>query len=606
MKKNIILLYIVYTIIIYLLFIIDISVLMYYIFWINNIFIYPLFWLWIKIIYYNRTVLLLLLFYYLIAKFTIKEQGYKYFYFFGLDVRYLRSIYLNYMWNITTYHIEIISIYLFFFIIIIPLYLYKKEILFLISSLLLFLFYLFKIVKNRLVYIDEHGNSKKKKIKLKPLILFPFFLLVFYKIFNYQYLKDISTIYLYMDIWTFDFLEWKIQMFNKATEKDYFSKTVGLKPKWIGDKINKKDYINNKYWEYLYKKKSKKLINELKFKLKKAKKKYYIYIKYYDKVLKIKKDILYKKKKVAYKSFFFKKKENINKFTKEFPYRKYIKNENPVVTQEKERERILHRTVFPGKLFQFSIKNYYVLNNVLKDLTFDKLYYQPFFDKKGLEKHLIYEKKNHFFFFIKDRIKAREDLLLYKEIVKEIKRNKMLFKKLKVQFLLLNHKTDKDYFFIKKTLNYLNFEKEENKKNNDSFLIKKIFNKSFFKDIKFLKKKDKLNMKLFLKKTKNDIIMKKKISQLSFFYNSKKYILNNDKIYDSKQKSYNNFSKNYIERSEMEKFDNKLLFNTVKKYNEEKTKSNWKSEFNKSFILKEKKGNLKPSDSPDLSRRNRK
>jgi hypothetical protein len=56
----------------------------------------------------------------------------------------------------------------------------------------------------------------------------------------------------------------------------------------------------------------------------------------------------------------------------------------------------------------------------------------------------------------------------------------------------------------------------------------------------------------------------------------------------------------------MEKFDNKLLFNTVKKYNEEKTKSNWKSEFNKSFILKEKKGNLKPSDSPDLSRRNRK
>jgi hypothetical protein len=48
------------------------------------------------------------------------------------------------------------------------------------------------------------------------------------------------------------------------------------------------------------------------------------------------------------------------------------------------------------------------------------------------------------------------------------------------------------------------------------------------------------------------------------------------------------------------------LFNTVKKYNEEKVKPNWKSDFNKSFVLKEKKDNLKFADSPDLSRRNRK
>jgi hypothetical protein len=49
-----------------------------------------------------------------------------------------------------------------------------------------------------------------------------------------------------------------------------------------------------------------------------------------------------------------------------------------------------------------------------------------------------------------------------------------------------------------------------------------------------------------------------------------------------------------------------MLFNTVKKYNEEKNTSSWKSEFNKSLILKEKKEGLKSFDSPDLSRRNKK
>jgi len=81
MKRNIILLYLIYGCIIYLLLLIDIGILMYYIFWINNIFFYPFLWLGIKIIYFNRTILLLLLFYYFIAKFTIKEMGYKYYFF---------------------------------------------------------------------------------------------------------------------------------------------------------------------------------------------------------------------------------------------------------------------------------------------------------------------------------------------------------------------------------------------------------------------------------------------------------------------------------------------------------------------------------------------
>jgi hypothetical protein len=52
--------------------------------------------------------------------------------------------------------------------------------------------------------------------------------------------------------------------------------------------------------------------------------------------------------------------------------------------------------------------------------------------------------------------------------------------------------------------------------------------------------------------------------------------------------------------------DNQLLYNTVKKYNEEKTKIGWKNEFSDSLILKEKKENLTMLDSPDLSRRNKK
>ncbi len=55
---------------------------------------------------------------------------------------------------------------------------------------------------------------------------------------------------------SFELLEWKIQMYNKIMEKDYYSSTVGLKPIWIGDKINKKEYIDNKYWDYLCKKRS--------------------------------------------------------------------------------------------------------------------------------------------------------------------------------------------------------------------------------------------------------------------------------------------------------------------------------------------------------------
>jgi hypothetical protein len=325
----------------------------------------------------------------------------------------------------------------------------------------------------------------------------------------------------------------------------------------------------------LSKKKNKKLINELKFKLKKVKKKYFYYFKYYDKFVKIKKDTLYIKKKIAFK-YLFKKTLDLSllSYLKEFTPKKHIRYENPVVTQEKEGERTLHRTLVTNKMLYFSIKNYYNLNEKLKLLTLEKLYYQPFFDKKGLEKHLANEKKGYLYSLTKSRINVKNELYLYKEIIIEIKKNKMLLKKLKVYTLLLNYKDTENYLFLNNLLSYLKINDANELKKKDLLNVKKTFNKSFFNDTNFSKKKEKLNMKLFLKKTKNDFKLKKKLNQLTFFFNSKKNILSNDIITDSKKKTYNNLTVNYIEKSKVEKFDNKLLFNTVKKYNEEKTKTN--------------------------------
>ena len=132
-----------------------------------------------------------------------------------------------------------------------------------------------------------------------------------------------------------------------------------------------------------------------------------------------------------------------------------------------------------------------------------------------------------------------------------------------------------------------------------------MFKKIKYYDKIFYKQKKKLNMKIFLGKVLNDLKMKKNINQINFFLDSKKNIINKDKIKEVKNLS-SNLTYSYVEKSEIERFDNKMLFNTVKKYNDEKESSNWNSEFNKSFILKEKKEGLKSFDSPDLSRRNRK
>lgn len=56
----------------------------------------------------------------------------------------------------------------------------------------------------------------------------------------------------------------------------------------------------------------------------------------------------------------------------------------------------------------------------------------------------------------------------------------------------------------------------------------------------------------------------------------------------------------------MEKIENQYLVKTVKKYNENKTKTNWKNEFNDSFILKNSvKEEITVEKGPDLSRRSK-
>ena len=597
MKNNIILLYILYVFIVYLLFIIDISIIIYYIFWINNIFICPLIWLWIKIIYYNRTVLLLLLFYYFIAKFTIKELGYKYFYFFNIDIREWRSTYLNYIWNITAYHIEIISILLFFLVIITPLFIYNKEIFFLGSIFIIFFLSWLRLLKNRLKYIKE------KRIRIRSLIFFLIITIIFFKYINYQYIKEYYTMYLHLDKWVFELLDWKIQMYDKIMEKDYYSETVGLKNIWVGDKFNKKETIDMKYWEFLSKKKKFNYLNELKYKLKRQKKKYYLYTKYYERVVDVKtkqsiNKIIELRKDFFLKNFIIKKKSN-SVYVKDYTPMKNIRNENPVVTQEKEKERALHSFIISSVIQKFSLKNYYHLNYLLKNLTYSKLYYQPFIDKKGIEKQIIEEKKLSFSYSMKEYIKLKEELQLLKKIINKIKKNDISIKKINTQFLFFNNNDkniEKSHYFFEKWLNYF-FLKKEIKKN--------YFSKNFIKFYGKNKNLDnKLNMKKFLDNCKNDIKKKEKLNKLSFFFISKTNILDKDKL-EEKKKNFCSFPE-YIERDELEKIDNQLLFNTVKKYNEEKTKENWNKEFNEFFILKEKKENLTLSDTPDLSRRNKK
>jgi hypothetical protein len=435
---------------------------------------------------------------------------------------------------------------------------------------------------NRLYYIKNIKKEKNwKNIFLSLLLLF-----FFVKFLNYSHIKELMTVYIHLDVWAFELLESKIRMYEKTIEKDYFSKTVGLSPIWLGNKLVIEELINNKYWDYLYNKKKKFLVKELKYNIKKKEKKYYLYYKYFFKVLESKKKQLYYLKK------YYIKKKHIDKDlaikVKEFSWRKIIKNENPVVEQEKRKERELHRTVISNKIFKFSIKNYYIMNSALKTLTLKNLYYQSFLEKKNYAKYLKNEKKNHLYKNFKDRIYTKEEFNWYKKIINKIKMNK--------RFLTKKNITDNknnERLSVNKLYNYI-----MNEEINNSFKLKNYIIKIFkLKDKKIVKRKEKFNMNVFLKKANNELDVKRKTNIFSFFFESRNDIINKD-VLKERNRGPSNLSSNYINRSELERFDNKLIFNSVNKYNEEdeaKIKKGFKSEFNNVYVKKEKKGNLNVS-----------
>ena len=54
------------------------------------------------------------------------------------------------------------------------------------------------------------------------------------------------------------------------------------------------------------------------------------------------------------------------------------------------------------------------------------MYYQPFFDKKDLQKHTIQEKRYVFYNNMKERFNVKDDILFLKKLIEKIKRNEVL------------------------------------------------------------------------------------------------------------------------------------------------------------------------------------
>jgi hypothetical protein len=219
----------------------------------------------------------------------------------------------------------------------------------------------------------------------------------------------------------------------------------------------------------------------------------------YKKFEKYKKEKLYRKN---YEFFDFNKKIKIKEYTPIVN----IENENPVITQEKEKERALHQTILFKRIFKFSINNYYDFNLLLKDLTLNTLYYQPFIDQKSIDKEIINEKKGQFLMNIKEKISDNDDLKLLKKILKKIKKNQK-FLDLNFSKSINNENENKKYYIIEYFYNYIIFSKKEDNQS-------KIIFKNLGLDVKINKiKKEKINIENLLNIVKEDIKLKKKLNK---------------------------------------------------------------------------------------------
>jgi hypothetical protein len=203
------------------------------------------------------------------------------------------------------------------------------------------------------------------------------------------------------------------------------------------------------------------------------------------------------------------------------------------------------------------LNNYYRLNFLLNELTLKSLYFQPFLDKESIKKHLIVEKRKYLHLHFEEHLSLKEELKLFEFLINKIKGNKLFIKDLKNEFIIPFYKKyNENKILLENLFKYLIIKEEDKKKK------LKMFNKI----------KDDSNVKIFLKKLKKDISYKEKINKLFFLYNSKNSIIANDKL--KEKKNICSTFPTYIEKNELEKMDYKVLFNTVKKYNEGENKTN--------------------------------
>jgi len=96
--------------------------------------------------------------------------------------------------------------------------------------------------------------------------------------------------------------------------------------------------------------------------------------------------------------------------------------------KKKKKNELCIKLYYLKRIFKFSINNYYDFNLLLKDLTLNILYLQPFIDQKSIDKEIINEKKGQFLMNIKEKISDNDDLKLLKKILKKIKKKSKIIR----------------------------------------------------------------------------------------------------------------------------------------------------------------------------------
>jgi hypothetical protein len=283
--------------------------------------------------------------------------------------------------------------------------------------------------------------------------------------------------------------------------------------------------------------------------------KIYLIFKYKEKVLKVQKKIMDKKLNIS-KILMVEKNTGKGKDTvlksdlainvpeiKEYTPLVDTTKENPLLTKEKERERLLHQIILLNNMLNLSIDNYYELNSLLRAFILEDVYNHTYLYTISEKESMINLKKEALLNLWSESIRIKEDLASLDEIYNEINlAKKSAFIKNKEQEPLFEYIFD---IFLKKN-------KQEFTVNDIEILLG---NKEQNLDV--LLKEENTNLKMksdlvvkpiigFLNMIKKIIEEKKILDNLSFFESSKKTIINRESIKDFKQTAV------YIEKQDLE------------------------------------------------------